>query len=67
MAKKAKKVSKVVPKVSRKGKKRKMGFAVAVLLGVLLDIYFKTFPVCSLSGLGVGLVILGVASFTKKH
>ncbi len=67
MAKKAKNVSKKVPKVGRKGKKRKMAFALAVLLGVLLDFYFKTFPVCSLSGLGIGLVILGVASFTKKH
>ena len=67
MAKKAKKVSRKVPKVNKCEKKRKMWFAGTVLLGVLLDVYYKTFPICSLSGLGIGLVILGLASFIKKH
>ena len=64
MAKKARVVDKKDFKV--KGKKRKLTFAIVVLLGVLLDFYLGKFPICTLIGVGIGLVILGLAKFTRK-
>jgi hypothetical protein len=66
MAKRAKKVSKKVIKSNSRGKRRRIFFVCSVLIGAILDVYSNDFPVYSLSGLGFGLIILGLASLMQK-